>query len=172
MPSLSSTGAMLATVRVVDPATWRGAYALVRVDTGDDITIVSPSVLASAGAVPTSHSSVEGIDGTAIRVPTYHVLLDLGQGQLLGPLEVLGLDMSPLGVDGLLGDNALDEGVLVRDGPTRTWSFAPVVSSPPPPNYTWAILLALLGAGIVAGSFLAAHRVQSQSRPPSLSSSP
>jgi len=143
---------MLANVRLVDPTTKLGAYGLVRVDTGDDIAIADPSLIASTGAQPTDQTEVQGIDGQPVQVPLYHLDIDLGAGSYISDMEVMGLNISALGYAGLFGDNLLDHGILVRDGPAQTWSFTGI-STPVANPFPTALTIAGVGlAAIVAAA--------------------
>ena len=151
MPALTASGAMLVTVRVVDPHTRRAAYGTFRVDTGDDIVLVNPAILSAIGASPIATSTVQGIDGSPVEVREYDLDLDLGQMGFLGNVRVMGLNVQQLGIDGLLGDNALDQGVLVRDGPGRTWSFSTATTGQAvtPPSLVLPITLGILGLAAI-----------------------
>lgn len=148
MPRLQS-GAMTMNARVVDPVTGRAGYGLVRVDTGDDIALMSPSLLQTIGAVPVSSTEVEGIDGKPLSVQKYQVDIDLGGDGYLVNVEVLGLGLASLGYAGLFGDNELDQGILIRNGPARTWTFTASGPIAPPAN-PFPIAAAITGVGGLA----------------------
>lgn len=154
MPRLVG-GAMTATVRIVDPASGRAGYGLVRIDTGDDVAIIAPSLMAAIGVQPVGHTDVEGIDGKPIPVPIYRIDVDLGRDGYLTNVEAYGLDIRALGYAGLFGDNELDQGILVRDGPAGSWSFTATAALPPPgPSYGVPIAIGAIGiAGILAAGF-------------------
>lgn len=149
-----SSGAMLTTARLVDPVGGRASYGLFRVDTGDDIVIANPHVIQSAGATATGQMQVEGIDGRPLAVPIYTLDVDLGPMGYVQGVTVLGLDISALGYQGLIGDNLLDHGVLVRDGPGKAWSFTAAGYRPSPPPYPIALAIAGVGIAAVAAAAL------------------
>jgi hypothetical protein len=156
VPSLAS-GRMYTTVRLLGPA--GPAYARLRVDTGDDLTLVAPAALAPLGAVPVSFTTVVGIDGRPALIPWYDLdveLVDLAPGQTIRDVRVAAYQVSEE-ADGLFGDNLLDRGVLVRDGPNRSWTFALAEAGPPQPTSPRAALAVLAGtAGITGAALLAA----------------
>lgn len=154
MPKLVG-GAMLVTARVVDPTNGRGGYGVMRIDSGDDIAIIDPSLMNSIGVVPVAHAQVEGIDGQPVTVPVYHIDVDLGSMGYLTNVEAFGLNISGLGYAGLFGDNELNQGVLVRDGPAQTFSFTGTSAVPPsPPSYGMPLAIAAVGLAGVATAAL------------------
>lgn len=160
MPKLVG-GAMLTTARVVDPTNGRGGYGVMRIDTGDDIALIDPSLMNSIGVLPTAHTQVEGIDGQPVTVPVYHIDVDLGSMGYLVNVEALGLNIQSLGYAGLFGDNELDQGVLVRDGPARTFTFTTTLAIPPaPPSYNTPFTIAAVGiAGIAVAALWPRRRL-------------
>jgi len=159
MPQLAGNGAMILVVRVVDPKTGRSAYGRFRVDTGDDIVLCNPALISAIGATPVSTSTVQGIDGSPVEVREYILELDLGQMGFLTDVQVMGLNLASLGYDGLLGDNALDQGVLVRDGPGRTWSFAAGgVAQNRPPSLVLPISIGLAGLMVIGTAIVLGGR--------------
>lgn len=146
VPRLQS-GSMLTNARVVDLSTGQGSYGLFRIDTGDDIAIIDPSILATIRAQPIGHTDVQGIDGQPLSVPKYVVDVDLGSMGYIYNVECLGLSIAALGYAGLIGDNELDQGLLVRNGPAQSWSFT---SSTAPLQSPFGLPLAVAGVGLAA----------------------
>jgi hypothetical protein len=159
MPQLASDGSMLVVVRVYNPATGRSASGTFRIDTGDDTTIVDPLILGAIGAMPIGSQTIEGVDGQPVTDNLYRVDLDLGASGYVPGVTVVGQDLSGLGLAGLIGDNLLAQGVLVRDGPAGTFSLtvAPPIPTASNVGATVAALAALAG-GVAIVAALAAPR--------------
>lgn len=160
MPNLSN-GQMLLSIRVVNPSTGAATYARVRIDTGADTALISPALAKSIGVASTGTQQVVGVDGQVINAPVYVLDVDLGVSGYLQSMAFLGMDLSDLGLDGLFGDDLLNQGVLVRNGPDRSFYFvsaAPGVVLPQQKSEPLAVAilagmagLALLGAAIYYG---------------------
>lgn len=142
-------------VTVVNPATGLTAGALARFDTGDDIALIDPSVLSSLGPVqPVGTDTVQGIGGAPISGSVYLLDLSLGpEGYIAGVRFVAVPIAGSLGIGVLAGDNVLNSGVLLRDGPGRFWSFTATGSTPGPASSVWptvGFLGALAGLAALA----------------------
>lgn len=152
-------GRMILAARVLGPT--GAAYARLRVDTGDDLTLVSPTVLLATGATPIAIADIVGIDGLPVQAPVYVVDLDLGPGLgLLQQVRVVGYPLSDTRWDGLFGDNLLDRCLLTRDGPSGTWSLQVVEATPPTPPTHRRLLAAAGAAAVLIGSGLALAAVR------------
>jgi len=149
-------GAMILDTRIVNPSSPSMAtYASVRIDTGDDVALLDPAIISAIGATPTGSVMVMGLDGRVYQAPTYTLDVDLGSGGYLAGVTFAAVDVSDLGVQGLFGDNELDRGVLVRNGPAKSFDFVvaePSAGAPSPPNYglAAAALVTLVGFGAMA----------------------
>lgn len=153
MPALQG-GRMLVQVRVIGPT--GSAYARLRVDTGDDVALLSPVVLPPTGAVPIATVDIIGVDGMPVQAPVYLVDIDVGPGQgTLQGVQIVGYPLSNPQWDGLFGDNLLDQCNLSRNGPAGTWSLS-VVQGAPPPARASRVLEAAGVAGVLSGALLAA----------------
>ena len=147
MPSLIG-GAMVRSLTVVNPVNGRTAGALTRIDTGDDVALLDPSIIQTLGLVPQGSVTVEGVDGQPVQAQLYTVDVSLGPDGYAANVQVAGYPglASTLGVGLLTGDTLLDRGFLWRDGPGRQWGFTVVggLSAPAPVN-PWAVAGGALG---------------------------
>ena len=146
MPDLTQ-GKMLLSVRVVDPTSGRGAYGSFRVDTGDDVALVDPAILAAIGAslTPTGTVGIVGVDGQPINAPSYLLDLDLGPDGYLPGVTLVAMPLGGLGYSGLIGVNVLKRGLLMLDGPDGEWQFT--VGPPKSASVAWLPWTAV-GAGL------------------------
>jgi hypothetical protein len=158
MPSISPSGALVIPVRVVNPATGLSATGRFRIDTGDDVTLIDPALARAVGALAAGSSGVIGVGGGIEQDPQYVLDLDLGDAGYVAGVQCIGQSVAALGYDGLLGDNVLDLGLLVRDGPAG--QFTLVVGPPSPARQSAlgtdiAVAAVALGvAAVVAGLVL------------------
>lgn len=147
-------GRMVVVVRLLGPA--GAAYARLRVDTGDDISLLSPAVLAATGAAPVAVARIVGVDGVPVQAPVYRIDMDVGPGLgVIRQAEVVGYPLTDSHWDGLFGDNLLRRCVLVRNGPSSTWSLQVVEAEPSPPSAHRRLAAALGAAAVLAGAALA-----------------
>jgi len=125
MIPLTLSGSMLLTARISAPdRPAAGVWVRLRVDTGATWAVVDPAVLRGLGLTPCGVDLVQGLGGPATPAPVYVVTLDLGASGRLDRVPVVALPIpADVGVQGLFGDNLLDRGLLIRDGPRRQWSF-------------------------------------------------
>ena len=126
MPALTPDGSLILTARIRNPARpdFPGVWVRLRVDTGDTVALLDPSILRSIQATPTGRTAtVQGIAGAPIHAPSYRVDLDLRDGGTLRQVEVLAWPIPDPAAQGLFGDNLLQHGVLTIVGPTGTGSF-------------------------------------------------
>ncbi len=148
-------GSMLVPVTVTNPDTGKSADAVFRIDTGSDFTAVCLLVAQKIDARPGNFRDVQGVDRDPITAPVYAVDLTV-QGCPLGRVEMIGLDFTGLGYAGLIGNDVLDRGLLVRDGESGNWyltigsgTCAGTCSTRPAGSYlvAWFLGLALGVAG-------------------------
>lgn len=100
---------------ITDPRTGRSVVAHFRIDTGADVSALDLRIISALGSSPSGRMEILDADGTPITAPTYSLLFSL-QGCNLGRVEFVGLDLTRSGYDGLLGEDVLNKGILVRDG--------------------------------------------------------
>ncbi|MGB9622349.1 MAG: hypothetical protein ACPL07_00760 [Candidatus Bathyarchaeia archaeon] len=74
------------------------------------------------GAVPRAYTKILDADGDFAEVPIYKVVLEIGECRV--EVDAIGIDLSKVGYGGLLGNDVLDRGVLVRNGLTGQWNFS------------------------------------------------
>lgn len=150
MPDLLPDGSMVAPMTVVNPTNGRTAIAVARIDTGDDIALIDPSVANTLALVANGQTTVEGVSGQPVVTPLYTVDFNLGASGYASSVQVAGFPglARVMGITLLAGDDLLNRGVLVRDGPGGFWSFTTAggVAVPPGPNW-WAIGAAVAGIG-------------------------
>lgn len=100
------------------------AAAQLRIDTGAELAIVDPRILAALAVRPVGTQTLQGVTGATRSAPLYRVDLDLGPGGRLTQVLVAGIPLpAAAGADGLFGDNLLRRGILVYNGPANTWTF-------------------------------------------------
>jgi hypothetical protein len=155
MPALTG-GAALVGATFTDPASGKSARGLLRIDTGDDISITDPSIIAATGAQPTGSAMVQGVFGQPVPVPQYTLDVALDTGGVLEGVTVLGSPTGQLGYGGLLGVNELKQAVFVYDGPSG-WFDLYVPGSQPvqePSSSDWilygSIAAVLVGLASIA----------------------
>ncbi len=114
------SGAMTLQAKIVNPDTGQSKDADFRIDTGADISAICLYYAEDLALKPKRFTVVSDADGEPLDVPVFVVDLALS-GCYLRNVEVIGLDLSRSNCAGLIGDNVLDKGILVRDG--NSWSF-------------------------------------------------
>ena len=121
MPEISG-GSMFIPVRVTNPKTGKSADTVFRIDTGSDYTALCMGIASKIDARPSDFVMVQGVDRDPVDAPVYKLDLDV-QGCPVGKVQVIGLDFSGMDYGGLLGNDVLDRGLLVRDGEAGRWYF-------------------------------------------------
>lgn len=116
-------GSMLVPGRMVNPENGKSVDLTFRIDTGSDFTAVCLYLASKIDAKPIDFTSVQGVDRDPITAPVFRVDLSL-QECSVGKIDVIGLDFTGLNYAGLIGNDVLDMGLLVRDGETGHWYFA------------------------------------------------
>lgn len=117
------SGAMLAPGRIVNPQTGKNTETRFMVDTGSDFTAICLLLAQQIDLKPEDWVLAQGVDRDPFTAPVFTVDLLL-QDCPIGTVRVVGLDMQGLGYGGLIGNDLLDRGLLVRDGETGHWYFA------------------------------------------------
>lgn len=112
---------MVLQAKIINPDNGRGKDADFRIDTGADVSAVCLYHAEDLGLKPKRFTVVSDADGEPMEVPVFVVDMDI-HGCRLSGVEVVGLDLSRSNCSGLIGENILSRGVLVRDG--NSWSFA------------------------------------------------
>jgi len=105
---------------VINPETGRSANIDARIDTGADVSAICIAVADKIGVRPIGFCAVIDADGDPVDAPVFEVDLNI-RGCVLNRVKVIGLDLSRSDCAGLIGNNILDKGVLVRDN--NSWSF-------------------------------------------------
>lgn len=114
-------GAMMFQAKIINPDTGQSADANFRIDTGADVSAICLVMADRIGVKPKGFCTIYDADGEPMEVPVFVVDMDI-HGCRLNGVEVVGLDLSRSNCSGLIGDNILDHGVLIRDG--NSWSFS------------------------------------------------
>jgi hypothetical protein len=117
------SGAMLAPSRIINPRTREHVETRMMVDTGSEFTAICLLLAQKINLRPVDWCLVQGVDRDPFTAPVFNVDLVL-QDCPVGNVDVLGLDFTGLGHGGLIGNDLLDRGLLVRDGETGHWYFA------------------------------------------------
>jgi predicted aspartyl protease len=115
------TGAMMLRAEVINPETGKSADVDFRIDTGADVSAICIAVADKIGARPIGFCTVLDADGDPVDTPVFEVDLNI-QGCTLNRVKVIGLDLSRSDCAGLIGNNVLNKGVLVKSG--ESWSFS------------------------------------------------
>ncbi len=162
MATLTGNAADL-TVSIINPTT--GAInGTARIDSGADITVISPNIASAIGATAFGTIEVVGVTGDATNENAYQVDIDLGNsGYVSGITVIADPDMASLGVDVLIGVDVLDTGYFEYDGQTGTFTLqaglpqAPVSGIP-----SWWLWLGIgLGvAGVIGGIVVATQETR------------
>lgn len=136
---------------IANPYTGARASGVVLVDTGDQRAIISPALLSQVGAAQVGTKPVIGVDGQPTTAGLYAVDWDLGAGGVVTafapgrqPIYTLGMDVSALGVDGLLGRNLLAGGEFHYLGAQGKYLLAIGVPAPAQAG-GWTLVLPFLG---------------------------
>lgn len=146
--------------------TYTGAasrLAVALVDSGDQRAIASPTLLAQIGAQQVFTRSVVGVDGTPTTAGVYEVDWAIpGVGYVAAlvpgrePIYTIGMDVSALGVQGLIGRNLLQTGSFVYAGAAGTYTLTLGVALPPLARPAAARVLPWVGlAGLGVAAFAA-----------------
>ncbi len=161
--STSVSGGATPQYRVVNPATGaRSSSAVALVDSGDQRAIASPTLIAKTGAPQVSVKPVVGVDGIPTTAPQYLVDWDLGPAGYVkaqepgrAPIYTLGMDVSALGVQGLVGRNLLQTGTFVYAGNVYALQLGSVrPPAAPAPARAWVAFAGLFALGALAvGAF-------------------
>jgi len=112
---------MLISGKVINLKNGRSAEVTFQIDTGADVSVVDLSFAQAIGAIPSEWTTILDVDGTPIAAPIYKVMLVLDNCDL-GTVKLVGLNL-PGGRQGLIGNDILDRGLLVRDGRMKQWFF-------------------------------------------------
>jgi len=116
------SGAMLTPGRIVNPHNLKSTDVKFMVDTGSEFSAVCLWLASKIDLKPVDWCLVQGVGRDPFTAPVFNVDLVL-QDCPVGTVNVLGLDFSGMGHGGLIGNNLLDKGLLVRDGETGHWYF-------------------------------------------------
>ena len=163
MATLTGNAADL-TVSIINPITGATINGTARIDSGADITVISPDIASAIGATEFGTIEVVGVTGDATDENAYQVDLDLGDSGYVSGLTVIAdADMSSLGVDVLIGVDVLDTGYFEYDGQSDTFTLqvglpqAPVSGIP-----SWWLWLGIgLGvAGVIGGIMVATQETR------------
>ncbi len=146
------------TVSVVNPVNGLTINGTARIDTGADITVISPNIASAIGATSTGTIQVVGVTGDATDEDSYQLDVDLGSsGYVSGDTVISDNDMSSLGVDVLIGIDVLSTGYFEYDGQTGTFSLQVGLPQAPvsgvPSWMIWAGIGLAVAGGIAAITF-------------------
>jgi|GEM_PF-5373139 len=148
-------GAALLPAAVADPTTGKSLPVLARVDTGADQTLVDTKVIQQLPVSPIGDVPIEGVFGSPEDEREYTVNLLLGPNGSYGsvPLvRVLATDLTPLGLQALIGVDVLQTGVFGYDGLAGTFSLAVGVPAATRPARAFWWVLAIPGTAAVFGT--------------------
>lgn len=113
---------MITPVKIINPTNGNTSATSFRIDTGADQSAVCVLIADKIGAVPRAYTKILDADGDFTEAPVYRLILEIGECRV--EVDAVGIDLSKVGYGGLLGNDVLDRGVLVRNGLTGQWYFS------------------------------------------------
>jgi len=112
---------MLVPGKVINLKNGKSIDVTFQIDTGADASVIDLSFAREIDATPSEWVMILDVDGTPIAAPVFTLMLILDNCDL-GTVKLVGLNL-PGGRQGLIGNDILDRGLLVRDGRMKQWFF-------------------------------------------------
>jgi hypothetical protein len=118
------TGARIQAMSAASQVPQSPVRARLIVDTGATRTFLDPGIIQALHLTPTGVAAAHTASSGANPVPVLEYAVSLflpltGQTKIVDPLPILESHLRPSGVDGLLGCDVLNDGILLYDGPNR-----------------------------------------------------